>query len=155
MREIERRWWLKEIPDISNRVYTQSRVYQRYIRPGVRMRRVDDEHYSLTVKIGPYGNCEEYKTDITKEVWDVLSHAAEGTLAKTRLWFSEDGHTFEFDYYPGFNITILEVEFTNEDAAKSFQLPDYIRAVVVREVTGETEFSNYAIATTGWPKSVV
>lgn len=65
------------------------------------------------------------------------------TLEKTRYRIYENGFCFELDVFPFWSKqAYLEVELPSENT--SFELPDFIE--VIREVTEEEAYSNYALA---------
>ena len=64
-------------------------------------------------------------------------------VRKTRYYLSEIGITYEIDIYPDHrDWAVLEVEVSDENAPITF--PPFLK--VIREVTGEKEFSNRAMA---------
>ena len=64
-------------------------------------------------------------------------------IRKTRYCIVHDGNYYEIDTYPfSKDNAILEIELSNTNAEVDF--PPYIE--VVKEVTGDKSFSNYAIA---------
>ncbi len=65
------------------------------------------------------------------------------TIRKVRYCLPYNGHTYEIDVYPFWSHqAIMEVELKNEKEA--FELPPFIR--VIREVTNDPRYSNYAMA---------
>ena len=65
------------------------------------------------------------------------------TIQKTRYCLPYQGHTLEIDIYPFWSKqAILEVELRDEK--EEFTIPPFIR--VLREVTSDPQYSNYALA---------
>ncbi len=65
------------------------------------------------------------------------------TIQKTRYCLPYNGHTYEIDIYSFWRKqAIMEVELQSEK--EEFSLPPFIR--VLREVTSEPQYSNYALA---------
>lgn len=81
-------------------------------------------------------SCKEYEDDKKRAPY---------TLTKDRICICEGDRYFELDIYPySKKYAILEIELCSED--ESFELPSFVR--LIREVTGEKEYSNKNIAKT-------
>ena len=75
----------------------------------------------------------------------LVKEAREGArpILKTRYRIPWEGHVLEFDLYPFWeDRAILEIELEREDEA--VRLPDYVR--LIREVTGDARYKNFALA---------
>lgn len=69
-----------------------------------------------------------------------------GSIRKTRYCMSHEGQFFQLDLYPFWDDrALLEIELSDENALVQF--PEGIR--VIREVTGDREYSNAALALMG------
>ena len=64
-------------------------------------------------------------------------------ILKTRYTFTYKGATFEVDEYPDWErCAIMETELENREAV--YEIPEFLE--IVREVTGEREYSNAAMS---------
>ena len=88
----------------------------------------------------------EREREIGPEEWDALLAEADPdrrVIEKTRWCVPCGGHTVEVDVFPFWDDrAFCEVELASEDEA--FELPDWI--AVVREVTADPRYTNYALA---------
>lgn len=88
----------------------------------------------------------EREREITAEEYDAyLTRRDPMTepICKTRYCLPEGSYTFEIDLYPFWlNYAVMEIELPQENAP--FRFPDGI--TVVRELTGDRQFSNAALA---------
>ena len=88
----------------------------------------------------------EIERELSCEEYSVLAERrAEGTypIYKTRHTFIYCGQLFEIDLYPEWSRTaIMETELNSRDTEVEF--PPFIR--IIREVTGEREYSNAAMS---------
>lgn len=66
------------------------------------------------------------------------------TIFKTRYCLVHDSQYFEIDIYPLFANSILEIEVADKDT--EVRIPDFVK--VIKEVTGEEEYSNSYLAKT-------
>ena len=89
---------------------------------------------------------EEYESKISEEEYSALLRLSDPErlpVEKTRFAVSYLGHTAEIDVYPFWkDKAILEIELENEN--ETFEIPPFVE--MIREVTGEKEFSNREIA---------
>ncbi len=155
--EIERKFIIK-MPSAAHlatlRDYTRSEIEQIYLSApeGItrRVRRrasADKVRYYETVKtrIDKMSVIEDEGEICAEEYERLRAEILPGTspIYKTRHTFSHDGLTVEIDIYKGWCRTaVLECELPSREHALS--LPPFIE--VVREVTGEREYSNAAMA---------
>lgn len=163
--EIERKFVIV-MPDVARLAtecdYTVSEIEQIYLRGSkgttrrVRRRRMGDvTRYYETVKtrIDKMSVIED-EGEITEAEYTALTaEILEGTtpIHKTRHTFSYRGITVEIDIYDGWERTcILECELPSREY--ELVLPDFIE--VVREVTGEKEYSNASMARE-FPKELI
>ena len=140
---------LSAMPD-----YTVSRITQIYLSSPAsithRIRRreyADACEYTETVKIRiNKTTANETEGKIDPSLFEELSlKIKEDTrpILKTRHTFSYEGFTVEIDVYPEWGSTaIMEIEMDSEDVTVA--IPPFIR--VVREVTGNREYSNAALS---------
>ncbi len=152
--EIERKW-LIEIPDISIMEsmtgYECSAIEQIYLSGSDRVRKRD---YVTFVKyyrthkenISGISRYEE-ESEITEDEYIRLSGQRlknSRVISKKRHCFRYHGQIIEIDLYDFWDDkATMEIELETEDQ-KVF-LPDFIK--VIAEVTGDKDYSNYALAT--------
>ena len=125
--EIERKYLLKELPDLEN--YESHKIEQAYLCTGpvVRVRR-EDEQYYMTYKGGGMMAREEYNLPLTKESYEHLKAKADGNvISKTRylIPLEVQGLVAEVDVFeaPFAPLILAEVEFESEEQANAFVPP--------------------------------
>lgn len=147
--EIERKFLIKEMPDLSK--YSYKKMEQGYLNtsPTVRVRRENDEYY-LTYKSKSIDGIsrEEYNLPLTKEAYDHMIKKCDGNIiTKTRYLIpitdSENSHdslTAELDVFeaPFEGLIFAEVEFETVEKAKSFIKPEWFG----EDVTDKKEYYN-------------
>lgn len=144
--EIERKFLIKEMPDLTK--YESKKLIQGYLstKPTVRVRREDDEYY-MTYKGEGYIAKEEYNLPLTKESFEHLIKKADGNIiSKTRylipLGKNTEGSelTAELDVFdaPFAPLAFVEVEFPTLEEANSFIPPLWIG----EDVTDKKEYYN-------------
>ncbi|MBR4942104.1 MAG: AAA family ATPase [Clostridia bacterium] len=154
--EIERKF-LVEYPDIefleSIPNCQRTEIIQTYLQCEgdreirIRQRGLDGSYmFYRTEKRGTGAVRFETETRISAEEYlDLLLKAdpSRRPVRKTRFCLSHESRYFEIDVYPFWNDrAIVEIELKNANEPVVF--PDFIR--VIREVTGENEYKNSAIA---------
>lgn len=125
--EIERKYLLKELPDLGN--FEHHKIEQAYLCTGpvVRVRR-EDENYYMTYKGSGMMSREEYNLALTKESYEHLKAKADGNIiSKIRYLIPLEGtklvaevDVFEEPFAP---LILAEVEFESEEAANTFIPP--------------------------------
>lgn len=125
--EIERKYLLKELPDLGN--FEHHKIEQAYLCTGpvVRVRR-EDENYYMTYKGSGMMSREEYNLALTKESYEHLKAKADGNIiSKIRYLIPLEGtklvaevDVFEEPFAP---LILAEVEFESEEAANTFVPP--------------------------------
>lgn len=138
--EIERKYLIKELPDLEAYSYTD--IEQAYISrsPVIRVRRAGSEYW-LTVKGRGMMVREELNLPLTAESYLHLLRKAEGTVIRKRRYLIPYGaYTIELDLFksPREGLYMAEVEFPDEDEARSFTAPDWFG----REVTDDPDYHN-------------
>ena len=134
--EIERKFLIKEMPDLQK--YPSKELEQGYLctSPTVRIRREDDEYY-LTYKSKSKDDItrEEYNLPLTKESYDHLIKKADGNVIRKRRYLVPAGKgeggrdlTAEIDVFapPFAPLVLAEVEFTSVEEAKAFEKPQWM-----------------------------
>lgn len=125
--EIERKFTIKELPDLSK--YSFHMMEQGYLNtdPVVRVRKEDDTYY-LTYKGKGLLAREEYNLPLTREAYFHLVEKSDGIIIrKKRYLIPYEKYTIELDVFdePYENLMIAEVEFDSEEEAKDFQPPSW------------------------------
>ncbi len=148
--EIERKFLIKDMPNLS--LYDSKKLVQGYLctNPTVRVRKEDDEYY-LTYKGKGFISKEEYNLPLTKEAFEQLIVKAEGNIiSKTRylvpLGKNAKGNelvaevdVFEAPFAP---LVFLEVEFQSVEEADDFAIPEWFGD----DVTDKPEYYNSNMA---------
>ena len=144
--EIERKYLLKELPDLKN--YESHKIEQAYLctSPVVRVRR-EDEAYYMTYKGGGMMAREEYNLPLNKEAYEHLVKKADGNvISKTRylIPLEEEGLVVEVDVFepPFAPLIMAEVEFLSEEQANEFAAPEWFG----EEVTFDGRYHNSAMS---------
>lgn len=138
--EIERKFTIKELPDLSD--YDYHIMEQGYLNtdPVVRVRKEDDEYY-LTYKGKGLLAREEYNLPLNKEAYYHLVEKSDGIIIrKKRYLIPFDKYTIELDVFaaPYENLIIAEVEFDSEEEANAFQPPEWFD----QDVTMDRKYHN-------------
>lgn len=127
--EIERKYLLKELPDLGN--YEFHTIEQAYLctSPVVRVRREDDTYY-MTYKGSGMMTREEYNLPLTEESYTHLKAKADGNVIGKKRYLiplGKENLVAEVDVFdPPFAPLILaEVEFESEEAANTFEAPKW------------------------------
>jgi CYTH domain-containing protein len=147
-REIERKFIVTKLPD-DLASFPHREIAQGYLAittdgVQVRLRRAGDLH-SLTYKRVRGDAREEREIVLTAEQFAVLWPATEGRrLTKTRYDIALGQRTVEIDVYCGRHtgVIVAEVEFEDEESARTFQPPAWLGA----DVTHDPRYSNQLLA---------
>ena len=146
-KEIERKWLIDNIPDLSPAARIQIR--QGYIAvsdqgPEVRLRRKAGKFF-LTVKTGLGLERDEIEIQLSEKQFRKLWPATRGRrLEKVRHTLKWHGRTLEIDVY-GQNLSglkVAEVEFKTRKQAQSFSPPEWFG----KEVTRDKAYKNANLA---------
>jgi predicted adenylyl cyclase CyaB len=151
--EIERRFLIKRLPDISDK-YARTEILQGYLAVcsdrEVRIRRKNGEYFE-TLKIGSGRKRKEREPGITQgvfdELWpDILGHPIRYFVYD--IPYNDVIINFEvfLDDFSGFYRA--EVEFPNDEAAEKFVPPDWFG----KEVTDDPRYNCRSIALNGLPE---
>ena len=138
--EIERKFTVKELPDLSK--YEYHIMEQGYLNtnPVVRVRKEDEEYY-LTYKGKGLLAREEYNLPLNQEAYSHLVKKADGIIIrKKRYLIPFNNYTIELDVFeaPYENLIIAEVEFESEEEAMLFQPPEWF----AEDVTMDRKYHN-------------
>ncbi len=143
-KEIERKFLVKEIPDLN--AYPYKCLEQGYlsVNPVVRVRKEDDTYY-LTYKGKGFLEREEYNLPLNKESYEHLIAKADGNLIKKKRYLIPyDKNTIELDIFEGelAPLVIAEVEFETVEEANFFKPPSWFG----EDVTGNKNYTNASLA---------
>ena len=138
--EIERKFLLKSLPDLS--CYSYHILEQAYLNtdPVIRIRR-EDENYYLTYKGKGLLTREEYNLPLNAASYQHLLPKADGVIIrKKRYLIPYENYTVELDIFlpPYDSLIIAEVEFSCEEEASLFSPPSWFD----REVTYDPSYHN-------------
>lgn len=138
--EIERKFLIKELPDLGQYKYVE--IEQGYLStsPVVRIRRKDDA-YILTYKGSGLMAREEIEAALTKEAYEHLLEKIDGyPITKRRYLIPLDPYTIELDVFSGHmeGLFMAEVEFPTEEEANSFTPPEWFG----EDVTNDRRYHN-------------
>ena len=127
--EIERKYLLKELPELQN--FEFHKIEQAYLctSPVVRVRREDDTYY-MTYKGSGMLAREEYNLPLTAESYEHLKAKADGNvISKTRylIPLGIEDLVAEVDVFepPFAPLIMAEVEFKSEEQANTFVAPNW------------------------------
>ena len=138
--EIERKFTIKELPNLSD--YDYHIMEQGYLNtdPVIRIRREDNNYY-LTYKGKGLLAREEYNLPLNQESFEHLLPKADGiVISKTRYCIPYEKYTIELDVFEN-NLAPLimaEVEFESEQEAHSFTPPAWF----LEDVTNDKRYHN-------------
>ncbi len=145
--EIERKFLVKkeQLP-YNLESYPHHQLEQAYIitNPVLRIRKKNDT-YILTYKGPGLMTREEVEFPLTEEAYNQLLTKTEGNIiTKTRYKLPDDNYTIELDIFSGIfeGLYLAEVEFPTEDAALSYQPPEWFGP----DVSTENTFHNSTLS---------
>ena len=138
--EIERKFTVKELPDLSQFAFHV--MEQGYLNtdPVVRVRKEDDNYY-LTYKGKGLLAREEYNLPLNEEAYYHLVEKSDGIIIrKKRYLIPYEKYTIELDVFeePYENLIIAEVEFDTEEEAATFKPPAWFE----EDVTLDRRYHN-------------
>ena len=141
--EIERKFLVKDIPDLSGISFSE--IEQGYIctKPVVRIRKRDDR-YILTYKGSGLMAHEEIEANISATDYENLSKKIDGHfITKRRYLIPYDKYTIELDVFSGHmaGLVLAEVEFESVEEANCFQAPKWF----AEDVTSDHRYHNNAM----------
>jgi CYTH domain-containing protein len=149
--EIERKFLLKSLPFVKG-FDTVLDIEQFYVKgePGFRVRKTTVRQtgkitYTHTIKkqLRP-GTYEETEGEITEKEFEGFKAKAYKHIEKSRYVRKEGKLKWEIDVYQ-FKLIVAEVELPKEDYP--LELPQFIKEVLIMEVTKFKEFTNKSLAT--------
>jgi CYTH domain-containing protein len=150
--EIERKYLLRALPAFPERAGRQTLTIDQGYIPGdrirERIRRVEEngrERWYRTVKLGQGLSRPEFEDETTAEVFLAMWPLTQGhRLRKRRHVIPEGALTWEIDEFLDRQLVLAEVEIPT--AETKVAIPDWVTAVLDREVTGEVPYLNSTLA---------
>ncbi|SHJ11227.1 CYTH domain-containing protein [Pseudobutyrivibrio xylanivorans] len=138
--EIERKFLIKELPDLSKYDYVD--IEQGYLctHPVVRIRKKNNK-YILTYKGSGLMAREEIEAELTKEAYEHLREKIDGhAITKRRYLIPFEPYTIELDVFEGHKkgLNMAEVEFPSVEEANSFVPPEWFG----EDVTNDKNYHN-------------
>ncbi len=138
--EIERKYLIKELPDLTK--YRFVAIEQGYLntKPVVRIRKKDNQ-YILTYKGSGLLAHEEIEAQLTADAYYHLLEKIDGhPITKKRYLIPLDPYTIELDVFEGHmdGLIMAEVEFPTIEEAEAFIPPEWFG----EEVTGDRRYHN-------------
>lgn len=155
--EIERKFLLlpcraKKFLDLYTFPYKKVRLEQYYVStpasPYTRYRKKGDTFYQ-TIKSGEGMVREEKEFEVSQKEYEAHRSQALGRIiTKDRYTFEYQGNTYEMDRFKGTlkGLCYLEIEFSDEESAYAYKLPEIFEKLLVTEVTYENAFNNSALS---------
>lgn len=150
MKEIERKFLIKDISNINLSLYRKRTIVQSYLYSDlfsfIRKRIIEEnlkKTYYYTVKTGKNGKygINEFEKEITEEEYNKLSPLKNiNVIIKDRYYIPlSDNLIIELDVFKGIfeGIIFAEVEFKDENQALNFKIPNWFD----KELTGKVSNS--------------
>jgi CYTH domain-containing protein len=98
-----------------------------------------------TVKLGSGVSRIEVEEETTDRIFRVLWRLTKGRRVRKRRYAVKDGDlVWEIDHFRGRRLVLAEVELSAENAP--VEIPEWLRPVLVREVTGDPAYVNLNLA---------
>lgn len=156
--EIERKFLLKNLPPywkykinpdyvylISQYYYTDDEGKSKRIRAQDDVKTEKRIYIVTEKKYVKKGVCEEYEHEVTYEEFLELKKKSDRKISKERYVFkTDDGLKWEIDDYMSISMVTAEIELPSLN--KKIEIPKFIQDVFIKELTGESCFSNYNLA---------
>ena len=150
-REIERKYLLRALPDRVREARSVD-VDQGYL-PGTRInervrraRSAEGTRFFRTIKMGAGLDRFELEEQTTEEFFNAVWPLTRGARVFKRRYFVPEGDvTWEIDeFLDRAGLWLAEVEL--ESAGQTVPIPDWLGAVLEREVTDDARYSNHQLA---------
>lgn len=144
--EIERKFMVKDLPDLTG--YAFKSVSQGYLsyQPEIRIRSMNDNEYYLTQKGDGDLARKEIEPPIDKDAFGILSNLVKGRMISKTRYFIPLGENLkaELDIFAGelTGLITVEVEFDTEQDALDFEIPDWFSD----ELTYDERYKNKNLA---------
>lgn len=145
--EIEKKFLLKNLPDMQ---FDEALEIEQFYGPTGRLRKIvssDGVSYIRTIKKSvSKGVNEEFETEITKKQFDKEVKHYTRKLTKQRFIKKIGKLKWEFDYFNEIRLIMAEVEVPTKKDLKMVKVPKKVKLVLISDVTGNKDFSNFNIA---------
>lgn len=164
LEEVERRWLLREIPPLLqtgtlvnvcfiSQGFVAAPIYERLREARCCLQEGGESCTTArtrTFKAGDHWAHFEYEESVSDALWAALWPLTEGRrIQKRRVTVPADEHIgeWEIDVFSGVHagLVIAEFEFAHRNETLPI-MPGWLRESIVREVTGERNFSNFDMA---------
>lgn len=148
--EIERKWLLSALPprvvDVPPATLCQGYLPGEVLIERIRqVRRDGSTRWVRTVKLGSGISRIEVEEETTPELGQALFALTAGRRVTKRRYAVDDGAlTWEIDEFTDRELVLAELELPSADTAVS--IPAWLAPWVVREVTGNRDFTNWQLA---------
>jgi CYTH domain-containing protein len=146
-----RKYLLNAMPSLAGLEVVEHRLDQGYIpgdRLAERVRRIrtaDGTRWVRTVKLGTGVSRIEVEEDTTERIFRALWRLTRGHRVRKRRYSVRVGdRVWEIDRFRDRRLVLAEVELPTEDAV--VEIPEWLRPVLVREVTGDPAYVNLNLA---------
>lgn len=150
--EIERKFLVKTMPDVTSLPFYTIRQAYISIEPVIRIRQLNDSYF-LTIKSKGHISRQEQEIEITEAEFSRLLSKKEGMVIEKKRYLIPISATLtaELDIFLGAlsNLIIVEVEFPNEESCQLFTPPEWFGKDVSYDVT----YKNNYLAAYGLPQS--
>lgn len=146
MKEIERKFLVKNIDNISFKFYNKKTIIQDYLYNDkittIRKRKIvegENNKYYYTIKTNRSGkySVEEFESEIEEDIYIKLEpDKNRNTIIKDRYNIPmQDGLVIELDVFHGIfeGIIFAEIEFPSEELGEKFKVPEWFD----KELTGK------------------
>lgn len=145
MLEIERKYLVYELPDLSNHLFHDITQCYLSFEPEIRIRK-KGQHFYLTKKSTGTAIREEVETEIDEVTYEILlSIVKSNVIEKTRYSIPLTPNTVaELDIYHGEldKLTTVEVEFSSEEQMSEFIPPVWFG----NDITSDKRYKNKNLA---------
>ena len=155
--EIERKFLLKEFPDLSGtRVIAEKKIEQYYAgitdEEELRIRSINDSVFKLTFKSGRNMVRDETNQEISKQLFErIKDKCSDSRIRKTRTIVESGDVLIAIDSYKDDELYIAEIEFgTMKEAIQYNDIPTWLN--VEKEVTTDERYKNRNFSLQGVPK---
>lgn len=150
--EIEKRLLLKGLPAI---IFDEIHTITQWYTPNGRLRQSNIMicktgetrlEYIKTIKTA-IDSVQAYEQESEMKEYDFILGKASATkcLRKTRYVKYVDGLKWEIDVF-SFKLVIAEIEVKSIEDLDKIEIPDYIKKLLIKDITGIKEFSNFNLA---------
>ena len=142
--EIERKFLVKELPDLTGVKYSEIKQGYFSVTPEKRVRQKDDKYYITEKGEGDLVRHErEWEID-KSEAAELFALSKTYIIEKKRYYLPIGKHTVELDIYEGRHegLVVAEVEFESEDEALAFVPPAWFG----KDITADKSYKNMVLA---------